>query len=227
MIYEVRRASVQCSLKTRRLEGVNSKMHARTQLIPRPQTFIHSESSSLSPVIRIVREGVERLTEYESVPIAFEVRSKLSLPALKIGRFVEDPVEPFVKNYDDSEADRPTSLPERLGVDSLAVISAYKNDDRVGGAILYFPSEDEAQLIDLRVHPEARRGGLGRRIVQSALAEVSHRGIPTLEIETQDTNVAACRFYHSLGASLVWIEPNGYTGFSDEAKIIWSLLSGV
>jgi len=183
--------------------------------------------SSLALVIRIVREGTERLAEYEAVPISFEVRARLSLPALKIGRFVEDPVDPFVKDYDASEPDRPTLLPGRLGADRLVVLSAYRNEDRVGGAILYFPSDDEAQLVDLRVHPSARRIGLGRRLVQSALSEVSHRGIPTLEIETQDTNVAACRFYHSLGASLVWIEPNGYPGFSDEAKLVWSLPSGM
>ncbi|MCC7435832.1 MAG: GNAT family N-acetyltransferase [Methanoregulaceae archaeon] len=176
-------------------------------------------------MVRIVREGVERLAEYETVPIAFEVRSKLSLPALKIGRFVEDAVEPFVKDYDAVDSERPTSLPDRLGADRLVVLSAHRNDDRVGGAILYFPSGDEAQLIDLRVQPDSRRGGLGRRLFQSALAEVAHRGIPTLEIETQDTNVAACRFYHSLGASLVWIEPNGYPGFSDEAKLVWSILA--
>jgi ribosomal protein S18 acetylase RimI-like enzyme len=178
-------------------------------------------------VIRIVREGVERLAEYATVPITFEVSSKLSLPALKIGRFVEDAVEPFVKDYDAVESERPTSLPDRLGHDHLVVLAAYKNDSRVGGAILHFPSEVEAQLIDLRIHPESRRSGLGRRLVQSALAEVAHRGIPTMEIETQDTNVAACRFYHSLGASLVWIEPNGYPGFSDEAKLVWSLPSEV
>lgn len=176
-------------------------------------------------MVRIVREGVDKLAEYEAVPIAFDVHSRLSLPALKIGRFVEDPIEPFVKDYDASEPDRPTSLPARLGANRLVVLSAYQNDDRVGGAILYFPSEDEAQLIDLRIRPESRRAGLGRRLVQSALAEVAHRGIPTLEIETQDTNVAACRFYHSLGASLVWIEPNGYPGFSDEAKLVWSMLA--
>lgn len=178
-------------------------------------------------MIRIVREGVERLAEYESVPIAFEVRSKLSLPALKIGRFVEDPVEPFVKDYDVVESERPTSLPDRLGSDTLAVIAAFRNDVRIGGAIVHFPSREEALLIDLRVAPDERGSGIGRRLAQSALSEVSHRGIPTLEIETQDTNVSACRFYHSLGASLVWIEPNGYPGFSDEAKIIWSLSAGV
>lgn len=174
-------------------------------------------------MIRIVREGTERLADYEAVPIAFEVRSKLSLPALKIGRFVEDPAGPYTKNYDESKQDRPTALPERLGVENLAVIAAYRNDTRIGGAILYFPSEDEAQLIDLRVAPDERHSGIGKRLVQSALSETAHRGIPTLEIETQDTNVVACRFYHSLGASLVWIEPNGYLGFSDEAKLVWSL----
>lgn len=177
-------------------------------------------------MIRIVREGVERLADYEAVPIAFEVRSKLSLPALKIGRFVEDPIHPFTKDYDASEPDRPTSLPDRLGADRLIVLSAYRNDDRVGGAVLFFPSEDEAMLIDLRVAPDERRSGIGKRLVQSALSETAHRGIPTLEIETQDTNVVACRFYHSLGANLVWIEPNGYPGFSDEAKLVWSLSSG-
>lgn len=177
-------------------------------------------------MVRIVRESTEELPEYEAVPISFEVRSRLSLPALKIGRFVEDPLEPFVKDYDTSEADRPSALPDRLGADVLMILAAYQDDHRAGGAIVYFPSDDEARLIDLRVGPEFRRSGIGRKLAHQALVEVAQRGIQTLEIETQDTNVAACRFYHSLGATLVWIEREGYPGFSDEAKLVWSLRSG-
>lgn len=177
-------------------------------------------------MVRIERRGIEVLSEYEAISIAFEGESRLSVPALKIGRFVENPVEWFEKDYDDSEPDRPTSLPDRLGPDRLVVFVAVLDEELVGGAILYLPADDQAMLVDLRVESWCREEGYGTLLVQAVLAEAAARGIPTVEVETQDTNVAACRFYSKLGATLIWIEPNGYPGFSDEAKLIWSLETG-
>lgn len=177
-------------------------------------------------MIRIERRGIEVLPDYEQISIAFEVETRLSLPALKIGRFVEDSVEPFVKDYDLSEVDRPTALPDRLGADRLLIWVAFHEDDLVGGAILYLPTDDQAMLIDIRVEACFRRGGIGRQIIGAVRDGAAQRQIPSIEIETQDTNVAACRFYSKLGATLIWMEPNGYPGFSDEAKLIWSLEAG-
>ena len=47
-------------------------------------------------------------------------------------------------------------------------------------------------------------------------------GAQALDVETQDTNVPACRLYASCGFTLTDIKPHGYGSLIDEAKLLWS-----
>jgi hypothetical protein len=42
-----------------------------------------------------------------------------------------------------------------------------------------------------------------------------------LTVETQTTNVPACRFYAAQGCGLGSIEPHAYPDFPDEARLLW------
>jgi hypothetical protein len=45
-----------------------------------------------------------------------------------------------------------------------------------------------------------------------------------MEIETQNNNVAACRFYAKQGCILSSINPDAYPDFPDEVQMIWRKL---
>src|SRR3546814_16041104 len=61
---------------------------------------------------------------------------------------------------------------------------------------------DLAVLWDLRVVRSSRRSGAGSALFDAAAAWARERGCRALEIETQQVNVSACRFYQRMGCSL-------------------------
>jgi GNAT superfamily N-acetyltransferase len=85
---------------------------------------------------------------------------------------------------------------------------------------------DLAVLWDLRVAPERRGEGIGRRLFVRAVEWARGRDCKQLKIETQNINVAACRFYARQGCELRAIDRQGYAGCPEvahEAMLIWSL----
>ncbi len=175
------------------------------------------------------------LEAYESIPIVFEVRSRLDLDELVASRgqgFLEHAVDPWWKDYDQCEEDRPSVLLSRFDSQSWGVLAAFHNGRRVGGAIIAWKSrefdmlqgrDDLAVVADLRVHPDWRGMGVGRKLFDAAVSWARERHCKGLHVETQDTNVAACRFYSAMGCELLSAAPKGYGDLIDEAKLVWCL----
>jgi GNAT superfamily N-acetyltransferase len=85
---------------------------------------------------------------------------------------------------------------------------------------------DLAVLWDLRVQPEQRRKGIGRRLFQQAAEWARVQGCTQLKIETQNVNVPACRFYARQGCHLGAVLRYGYSGCPDvahETMLLWYL----
>lgn len=183
--------------------------------------------------MRIVEEGAPQLQAYESISIAFEVRARMRLEDLRVrGQIVADPVEPWLKNYDDCEEDRPTALARRFDMSHWCILSAFEGDQRLGGMIIARndPScemlegrTDLAVIFDVRVRPDARGGGIGRALFEGAKDRASKNGCIELRVETQDVNVPACRFYKAMGCDIHSVEEGAYGPEIDEAKLIWRI----
>lgn len=184
---------------------------------------------------RIQEESIDSLSEYGQVPIALAVRSRLRVERVANGlegiRLVEEPVDPpYIKNYDHA------SGPERWTrktweLSRWIVLAAYREQERVGGAIVAFHGEglnycegreDLAGLWDIRVRPEYQGRGVGRALFQRAATCAEKRGCTQLKIETQNINVPACRFYARMGAQLGQVHLYAYHAEGlDEVQLTW------
>lgn len=184
--------------------------------------------------IEIIEEAVSVLPEYEKVPIAFRVESHfLVVPGEnRAGGFelIEQPVVPYVKDYDANENDRPTSWPRRFDISRWGILSAFKGGGRVGGAAVAWQTpgldmlegrDDLVCLWDLRVHPDFRNEGIGRQLFSRALEWARERSCRRLKVETQNINFAACRFYARQGCELGAINRHSYEGLPDEIQLLW------
>ena len=80
---------------------------------------------------------------------------------------------------------------------------------------------DAALLWDIRVAPFARRRGVGSALFDAVVKWARSRGCLQLEVETQNTNVAACRFYAQEGCVLRTIQRGAYPALPDEVQLIW------
>jgi ribosomal protein S18 acetylase RimI-like enzyme len=127
---------------------------------------------------------------------------------------------------------KPVNAPE--GLPLLRVPSPnsqlIRSESLIGGAILAWNTPeilmlegrtDLAILWDIRVHPLYRGQGLGTALFDQAKSMAKKLGCVEMRIETQNTNVDACKFYRQMGCRLHSIHENAYDGL-DETKLIWT-----
>ncbi len=184
--------------------------------------------------IEISEEPMTALAEYARVPIAFEVNRVLDIATQDngLGGFVlsERRLEvPYVKDYDAIEGEGPTRWARRFALSNWGLIAARLEGRRVGGAAIAFNTEgmmlegrsDLAVLWDIRVSAEARGKGVGSGLFRAAEAWAAARGCRRLKVETQNINVAACRFYARQGCVLGAIHCFAYPEFPDEIQMLW------
>lgn len=184
--------------------------------------------------VEIIEESVAALPEYERVPIAFRVESHFLVVPIHNGlgslRFIEEPVIPYVKDYDADVSERPSQWLKRWDISQWGILSAFKGTQRVGGAAVAWKTpgvnmlegrEDLACLWDLRVSPDHRNKGLGHRLFTHALAWSRERLCRRLKVETQNINVPACRFYARQGCELGGINRYAYDKTLNEIQLLW------
>lgn len=80
---------------------------------------------------------------------------------------------------------------------------------------------DVAALWDIRVRPDRRGTGTGTLLFRAAEAWARQRGCRVLKAETQNTNLAACRFYQRMGTTLSSVDRFAYPELPDEVQLIW------
>lgn len=176
-----------------------------------------------------------RLNEYARISISFEVRAVLQVDLLENGlggmALRERAVPAYLKNYD--LLNPPSSWPEQFDLTNWAIFMAMENGQALGGIVLARDTAgvdmldgraDLAVLWDIRVAPEKRRQGLGARLIRQAVDWSRQHGCTQLKIETQNTNVTACRFYAAQGARLGDIRRFAYRTdpeVADEVQLNW------
>jgi GNAT superfamily N-acetyltransferase len=179
--------------------------------------------------------SVTALQEYAAVSIAFLVDRILQVTVADGGLgglwLTETAVaDPYVKDNDTPEGARPMRWPERFDTANWGLICGRRDASMVGGAVIAFNSpdvrmlggrDDIAVLWDIRVSPGERRAGLGSALFQAAADWAVARGCGWLKIETQNINVAACRFYRKMGCTLGAIDRFAYPELPDEVQLLW------
>jgi GNAT superfamily N-acetyltransferase len=80
---------------------------------------------------------------------------------------------------------------------------------------------DVALLWDIRVAPSSRGRGVGRALLGAAEAWAQSRDARWLEVETQNINAPACRFYERNGFVLRSVDPFAYPSLPTETQLLW------
>ena len=183
----------------------------------------------------IREESPALLAEHGRVPIAFTVDRVLDLEPVDRGlgglRLRERRLDPpYVKDYDAIPGSRPEDWARRFDVSTWGLLSAWMDGRRAGGAVVAFGTpgldlaagrSDLAVVWDLRVAPDVRRRGIGSSLFAAAERWARSRGCRQLAVETQNVNVAACRFYAARGCELGAVHRFAYPDLPEEVQLIW------
>ena len=179
------------------------------------------------------QEPASVLTDYATIPISFEVSEVFDVTLAPDGSGSYDLTtrrltEPYTKNYD-AEGGSPADWPSRFNVSDCVVFSAFVESVLVGGAVIIPDSLsgapdhgfDAALLWDLRVSPKWRRRGVGAKLFNTAEKWATESGFKQLQVETQNNNVAACRFYAKQGCVPREVHRGAYSQFPNENQLLW------
>ena len=183
--------------------------------------------------------GRDRLGLYDSIPMCVEIKSYLKIEKLNRGlggfSFVETPIEPHVKDF---RTDHETSMAkdaERFDISNWAFFIAYDGEKPVGGAAvasrtkevnLLRGRDDLALLWDIRVDDDYKGRGIGQGLFDLAVGWSRSNGLKQMQIECQNNNVPACRFYYKQGAVLTAVDEYAYYDepeYRHEVRFIWTL----
>lgn len=126
------------------------------------------------------------------------------------------------KRYEDDRI-----VPEDyLGDDKRVMFLAVSNDVCVGSIRVGTNWCGNGVIEDLAVDAQYRQMGIGKKLMDSAVAWCRDHRIDTITLETQDNNLQACRFYLKYGFTLCGINTQKYVSFAkykDETALYFSL----
>jgi GNAT superfamily N-acetyltransferase len=173
------------------------------------------------------------LVAYGRIPIAFEVQTVFDVAVdHRENRFrlSERPVaSAYMKDYD-AITEIPAQWPNRFDTARWGLMIARIDGDGIGGAAVAYDTPeldmlegrlDLAVLWDIRVHPEHRRKGVGAALFRAAETWAVARGCRQLKVETQNVNVAACRFYSRCACTLRAVNHGVYPQCPDDVQLLW------
>ncbi|MFD0985634.1 ribosomal protein S18-alanine N-acetyltransferase [Methyloligella solikamskensis] len=96
-------------------------------------------------------------------------------------------------------------------------------DGAATGFLLTRMAADEAEILTLAVMPEARGMGIGRSLLEAAIAVLKSRGAKHLFLEVDEENAAALTLYRGLGAKPVGRRAAYYADGGDAAILSLTL----
>lgn len=187
--------------------------------------------------MKIIDIGPDSLEQYETIPIAFTVKSIYEVEPVEKGlggiRLKEVPLEqPYVKDYDLHES--PQDWSKQFDVSNWRLFMAMDGELPVGGATVAYDTPgvnmlggraDLTVLWDIRVHPDYRGSGIGTALFRRAEKWSRNNKCRWMKVETQNINVPACKFYARMGCVLGEINTQSYVkdGLEHETMLFWYL----
>jgi [ribosomal protein S18]-alanine N-acetyltransferase len=85
----------------------------------------------------------------------------------------------------------------------LVLLASRGQSGPVEGFLIARKAEDEAEILTLAVHPDCRRAGLARALVETGISRMRAAGAARLFLEVDEANAPACALYRSFGAEQV------------------------
>jgi [ribosomal protein S18]-alanine N-acetyltransferase len=121
----------------------------------------------------------------------------------------------FAKPWDEQAMTQFLASPETL---CLIGSVADSSGGIMGGLLIARKAADEAEILTFGVAPACRRAGLGRALLQEAIAVLRASGAKRLYLEVEAGNEAAIQLYRALGAVPVG-KRTGYYEHGADASI--------
>ncbi|MBO8130144.1 MAG: ribosomal protein S18-alanine N-acetyltransferase [Candidatus Marinimicrobia bacterium] len=88
-------------------------------------------------------------------------------------------------------------------------------EDKVRGFVIFWYIDDEIHIANLAVHPEKRRMGLGRMLLEKVIKEAKENGILYIYLDVNSKNEEAKKLYFKYGFEVVGVRKKYYNNRDD------------
>ena len=99
-------------------------------------------------------------------------------------------------------------------------------DDGVCGFLVARIVAEQAEILNLAVHPSRRRAGLANALMNEASVEFQGRGVESVFLEVRESNLGAVRFYEKCGFVRMGERKNYYCEPNEGAVLMIRKLTG-
>ncbi|OOZ91131.1 streptothricin N-acetyltransferase SatA [Bacillus cereus] len=159
---------------------------------------------------------------------SFIVNARLILSLSKVNRSIEYTVEEvpnyeksYLQNQNDNEE---LAYNEYINKPNQVIYIALLHNHIIGFVVLKKNWNHYAYIEDITVDKKHRTLGIGKKLVDQAKQWAKEGNMPGIMLETQNNNVAACKFYEKCGFIIGGFDFLVYKGFdmtNDEFAIYW------
>ena len=110
---------------------------------------------------------------------------------------------------------------EEINYNEKAVYIVLETEGRIAGYAGIWKILDEGHITNVAVHPDFRRRGFGRRIVQALIDSVEADGVTSETLEVRRSNAPAIALYSSFGFETEGVRKGYYSNNGEDAFIMW------
>ena len=109
---------------------------------------------------------------------------------------------------------------EAVNENAVYVVGVF--DDKVVAYAGAWISFEEAQVMNVAIHPDYRGKGFGTKLFAQLIDEVKSRGATAITLEVRPSNEAAIKLYEKFGLKSVGRRKSYYIDNGEDALIMWN-----
>lgn len=107
---------------------------------------------------------------------------------------------------------------------SFPFVIVHERSDKVIGYILIWHIKEEAQISNFAVHPDFRRLGIGKAVIQKVLKQFRDVGAKYVLLEVRPSNFSANFLYKKIGFKVLGLKKNYYFNPEEDAIVMGKIL---
>lgn len=93
-------------------------------------------------------------------------------------------------------------------------------DGKPVGYIIYWVVSDEIDIHNLAVHPDFRRQGIGKALLEGVMDQARRQDLARVTLEVRKSNDAAQKLYQSMGFAAIGLRRGYYSDDGEDAVVM-------
>jgi len=118
----------------------------------------------------------------------------------------------------------PSPWPRRVFEREIKSDKSYNRVIRMSGIVVGYivtwTIYDEVHILNVAVHQEFRKTGLGEKLMRDCLSESAEKGLKYAILEVRITNTAAQKLYEKLGFKTIQVRHKYYSDTGEDAYVM-------